>query len=261
MVKDAIAAGYRHIDTADYYENEQAIGQALNDMFKQGKVKREEVFVTTKIFFQNYPSSNRKKKTVEEVEKSLKKLGLDYVDSILIHWPASDPKVNSEIWSGLEEALDKRMVRAIGVSNFNEKQLEELMRSAKVVPHVNQISSNPRQSNQNLIDYCKRFGIQVTAYSPLGKGSVLKDKTIMDIAKKHNKTAAQVVIRWHLQRGVVAIPQSTKTERIKENFNVWDFSLTEAQMKKISAMSSSSGRRVSISMILFAFSMIIYASL
>lgn len=252
MVKDAIAAGYRHIDTAAFYENEEAVGQALNELFKQGKVKREEVFVTSKIFFQDYPSTNRKKKTVEAVQLALKKLGLDYVDSMLIHWPASDSKVNSEIWSGLEDALDRRLVRAIGVSNFNEKQLEELMRSAKVMPQVNQIRSNPRETNQNLIDYCKRFGIQVTAYSPLGKGTLLKDKTLTDIAKKHKKSAAQVVIRWHLQRGVVAIPKSTKAERIKDNFNVWDFSLTEADMKKISSMNSSRGRGVSIVLILLS---------
>ena len=251
MTKDAIEAGYRHIDTAQYYENEKAVGEALNELFSQNRIKRDEVFVTSKLYFQNYPDTNRRKKTVEDVQLSLNTLGLDYIDLMLIHWPANDPQVNSEVWSGLEDALDQRLVRAIGVSNFNINQLQKLLETTKIIPQMNQIRSNPKENNNQIIDYCKRFGIQVTAYSPLGRGSLISDPTLMAIAKKHNKSTAQVMIRWHLQRGVVAIPKSTKTERIRDNFNVWDFSLTEEDMKTINSMNSSGGRSVSIALILF----------
>ena len=127
MTKDAIEAGYRHIDTAAYYENEEAVGEALNELIKQRRIKRDEVFVTSKLFFQNYPQTNRRQKTVENVLLALQKLKLDYVDLMLLHWPSNDPQVNSEIWSGLEDAMDSRYVRSIGVSNFNVDQIQKLL--------------------------------------------------------------------------------------------------------------------------------------
>ena len=252
MTKEALKVGYRHVDTAAYYENERAVGQGLREALDENRIKRGDVFLTSKIFWGNHPKSNRRQKTVENVELALRNLGLDYIDLMLMHSPSNDPKVNSEVWSGLEEALDQRLVRAIGVSNFNVNQLSELLKTTKIVPQMNQIRSNPKQNNNEIIDYCKRFGIQVTAYSPLGSGSLIRDPTLTAIANRHNKTTAQVMIRWHLQRGVVAIPKSTKPERIRDNFNVWDFSLTEDDMKTINSMNSSPIRTVSIALIIIS---------
>ena len=253
MVIDAIDVGYRHIDTAAFYDNEEAVGEALTQVFKQKKVNRNEVFVTTKIFYARYPPSDRRRETRSAVHLALRRLGLSYIDLMLLHLPSSDPQVNKEIWSGLEDALDSRLVRAIGVSNFNSQQLDELIKTAKVVPQMNQIESNPQKPNNEIIDYCKRHGIQVTAYSPLGSGSLIKHPGIAQIANNHNKSTAQVMIRWQLQRGVVVIPKSTKKERIRDNFNVFDFSLTEDEMKALNSLNSGSNISNSIIINVFMF--------
>ncbi|XP_054158804.1 9,11-endoperoxide prostaglandin H2 reductase-like [Oppia nitens] len=246
MIYDAVDIGYRHIDTAEYYENEQSIGEAVNDLIETGRVLRQDLFVTTKIFFKKYPIDNIKDETVSTVVQSLKRLNLDYVDLMLIHWPSDNMTVNSDIWKGLEEVLDRRLVRAIGVSNFMKHHLVDLLKTAKVVPQMNQIESNPLNNNQQLIDYCQQSGIQVTAYSPLGRGRLVDDPTVQSVATKHNKTGSQVLIRYQLQKGVAAIPKSTRKERMSQNLQVFDFSLTEEDMTVLNSMSTTNNNDTSI---------------
>ena len=245
MIKDAIDLGYRHIDTASAYfneaaigqaVNEAAIGQAVNEAIIEGKVKREDMFITTKIFGRMDNVSRGEKQAISGVQTSLKQLNISYVDLMLIHRPDNDPVLNDQMWAGLEEALNKSLVHSIGVSNFNITQLERLMQKAKIVPAMNQVESHPQKNQRQLIDYCKSKGIHVTAFSPLGSGTLITNPTIEAIGKKHKKSAALVMVRWQIERGVVAIPKSTKKERIKENIDVFDFSLTDEEMKTLEDM-------------------------
>ena len=236
MIKDAIELGYRHVDTASSYFNEEAIGKAVNEAISEGKIKREDMFITTKIFGRSDNVSRGEEQALNGVNLALKKLNTSYVDLMLVHRPDDNPVLNTEIWNGLEEALNKGLVKSIGVSNFNVTQLESLLKKAKVVPAMNQVESHPQKNQRQLIDYCMGKGIHVTAYSPLGAGTLITNPTIVAMGKKHNKTAAQVMIRWQIQRGVVAIPKSTKKERIHENIDVFDFSLTEEEMKTLEDM-------------------------
>ena len=158
------------------------------------------------------------------------------MDLILFHFPSQSDEINREIWSGLEDALSQGLVRSIGVSNFNVQQLQSLVQTVNVFPAMNQIESHPQLSQRQLIDYCFQYNIRVTAYSPLGAGSLIGNPTLVDIGKKYGKSSAQVMIRWQIQRGVVAIPKSTKRDRLRDNINVFDFSLTEQEMKTIEEM-------------------------
>jgi diketogulonate reductase-like aldo/keto reductase len=236
MIRDAIDVGYRHFDTASAYMNEKAIGQVVNELINEGKVKREDIFITTKMFAKHSTEHNGRKEALDSVHLSLQKLNLTYIDLMLIHMPTSDSMTNSEIWSGLEEAANQTLVKSIGVSNFNIEQLTSLLKTAKIIPAMNQVESHPKMNQKELLDYCSKHGIHLTAYSPLGAGTLITDPTIVEIGKKHNKSAAQVMIRWQIQRGVVAIPKSTKKERIKENIEVFDFSLTDEEMKTLENM-------------------------
>ena len=236
MIRDAVDLGYRHIDTASSYFNEESIGKAVNELIAEGRVKREDIFITTKIFGRRDNSSRTVEEVLKGVNLSLTKLNTSYVDLMLIHGPSNDPVLNDDMWSGLEEALNRSLVKSIGVSNFNITQLERLLKGAKVVPAMNQVESHPQKSQKQLIDFCKGKGIQVTAYSPLGAGTLVTNPTIVKIGQKYKKTAAQVMIRWQIQRGVVAIPKSTKRDRIDENINVFDFSLTAEDMKTLEDM-------------------------
>ncbi|CAG2112657.1 unnamed protein product [Medioppia subpectinata] len=237
MVRDAIDVGYRLIDTAAYYGNEEAIGDAVNEVITNGKVRREELFISTKVFLligQSIPISRAE--TVENVRIGIQKLNQTYVDMILFHFPSESDEINREVWSGLEDALNQGLVRAIGVSNFNVQQLESLIQTANVLPAMNQIESHPQLSQRQLLDYCSRYKIRVTAYSPLGAGTLISNSKLISIGNKYNKTSAQVMIRWQIQRGVVAIPKSTKADRLRDNFNVFDFSLTDEEMNIIENM-------------------------
>ena len=236
MVRDAIDLGYRHIDTSSSYLNEEAIGEAINEAISEGKVKREDMFITTKIFSRIENVTRGKEEGLKSIQLSLKKLNSSHIDLMLIHSPDNKPEINDESWSGLEEALNKSLVRSIGVSNFNITQLESLLKKAKIVPAINQIESHPQKNQRQLIDYCNSKGIHVTAYSPLGAGTLLSDSTIVSIGKRYKKSAAQVMIRWQIQRGVVAIPKSTKKERIRENIDVFDFTLTDEELKTLENM-------------------------
>ncbi len=228
-VQMAIKAGYRHIDTAMIYRNEAEVGEGI----KLSNIDRDDIFLTTKLWNDDVRSRN----TENAYQTSLELLGVDIVDLYLIHWAAEGYQ---EAWSAMEKLYDAKKVRAIGVSNFQIHHLEDIAKDAKYTPAVNQIESHPYFSNQELIDYCQDKGIVVTAYSPLGgrasDGNILADPTIVEIATKLDRTAAQIILRWHLQRGVVVIPKSKSEHRIIENFDIFNFELSSEDMQKISAL-------------------------
>ncbi|CAG2104893.1 unnamed protein product [Medioppia subpectinata] len=232
-IHDAIDSGYRHIDTAIDYQNEKAIGQAVTEVLAKGVIKRQELFITTKLM----PNpTNTREETLKSVQLSIQNLNTSYVDLMLIHMPSNDLAVNDKVWSALEEAVAQKLIRSIGVSNFNAQQIDSLLKNAKVVPAMLQVESHPQVNQRQLISYSNKHGIHLTAYSPLGAGTLIKNPTIVEIGKSHNKSAATVMIRWQVQRGVVAIPKSLKLNYIKENIDVFDWTLTDNEMKVLEDM-------------------------
>ncbi|AIM24947.1 aldo/keto reductase [Melissococcus plutonius] len=227
-VKWALTDGYRLIDTAAIYGNEQGVGQGI----KQSGMQREEIFVTTKLWNedQGYES------TFKAFEQSLEKLGLDYIDLYLIHWPVTGKYKDS--WRAMEEIYRSGKAKAIGVSNFQQKHLENLMTEATITPMVDQIELHPTLTQKALTNYLADNKIAVEAWSPLGQGSALKNDHIIKIGEKYHKSAAQVIIRWHLQNDHIVIPKSVHEERIKENFDVFNFGLTEEEMQQISQLNT-----------------------
>lgn len=225
-VSDALALGYRHIDTARIYGNERDVGTAVRD----SGLPRQEIFVTTKLWNddQGYES------TLRACERSLKELGLEYVDLYLVHWPVSGKRLDS--WRAMEKLLADGKCRSIGVSNFTERHLEELLRHAKVIPAVNQVELSPFLYQEELIRYCEGKGIAVEAYSPLTKGKRLGDPTLVEVARRHSRTPAQVLIRWCLQHGLIVIPKSTRKERIHENADVFGFELSAEEMRTLDGL-------------------------
>jgi diketogulonate reductase-like aldo/keto reductase len=225
-VRWALEIGYRHIDTAAFYQNEEDVGRALRD----SGVPREQVFLTTKV----WNTDQGYEKTLEAFDRSRKKLGVDVVDLYLIHWPVRGKY--KETWKALEELLADGKVRAIGVSNFLVHHLEDLMKSASVVPAMNQVEFHPFLVQKELLDFDAKSGIRHEAWSPLTRGRSLDHPTIAAIAKKHGRTNAQVVLRWDLQLGVVTIPKSVHRERILENSRIFDFQLDADDMAHITAL-------------------------
>lgn len=225
-VKAAIKNGYKSIDTAAVYQNEEGVGKAI----KESGVPREELFITSKVWNsdQGYDS------TLQAFETSLKKLGLDYLDLYLIHWPGKNKF--KETWKALEKLYKDGRVRAIGVSNFKIHHLEELLKDCEIKPMVNQVEYHPHLTQKDLLAFCQKEGIQLEAWSPLKQGQLLNDPVINEIAAKYGKSAAQVILRWDLQTEVVTIPKSTKEQRIIENANIFDFELTTEDMQKIDAL-------------------------
>ena len=225
-VKWAIENGYRLIDTAAVYKNEKGVGEGI----RQSGIKREDLFVTTKLWNadQGYDSAH------QAFNESLERLGLDYVDLYLIHWPV-EGKFNDS-WRAMEEIYESGRAKAIGVSNFHQHHIEELMTTAKIKPMVDQIELHPTLTQVELRDYLAGEGIAVEAWSPLGQGKILQNPTLVEIGEKHNKTAAQVIIRWHLQSDIIVIPKSVHEERIKENYDVFDFELTDEEIGQINAL-------------------------
>ncbi|MBM5695879.1 aldo/keto reductase [Listeria seeligeri] len=225
-VKWAIEAGYVSIDTAAAYKNEEGVGQAI----KESGVKREDLFVTTKLWNaeQGYES------TLAAFDESLRKLELDYVDLYLIHWPVKGKF--KDTWRAFEKLYNDKRVRAIGVCNFHEHHLKELMEDAEIAPMVNQIELHPELTQEPLRSYCAEHNIVVEAWSPLGNGKLLDNAEIKAIAEAHGKSVAQVILRWDLQIGVVTIPKSVHQERIIQNADIFDFELTEDEVAKISAL-------------------------
>ncbi|MNI12425.1 putative oxidoreductase YtbE [compost metagenome] len=229
-VKAAIKHGYRSIDTAAIYGNEEGVGRGIRQGLEEAGTGREELFVTSKVWNADLGYES----TLAAYETSLNKLGLDYLDLYLIHWPVEGKF--KEAWRALETIYKEGRVKAIGVSNFQIHHLEELMRDAELKPMVNQVEYHPRLTQKELQTYCKAQGIQLEAWSPLMQGQLLDHPDIKEIADKYNKSIAQVILRWDLQNGVVTIPKSTKENRIVENANVFDFVLTKEDMEQIDSL-------------------------
>lgn len=232
-VKTAIELGYRHIDTAAKYENEEGVG---NGILASG-IDRKELFVTSKVWNDNRGYD----KTMASFEKTLADLKLDYLDLFLIHWPASPLQyddynaVNRSTWKAMVELYKAGKIRAIGVSNFLPHHLDALVES-EVVPMVNQIEFHPGQMQTETLEYCRRHNILVEAWGPLGRGKMLGNPTLVSIAQKYNKTVAQLCIRWCLQNGTLPLPKSVTPARISENADVFDFVISDEDMTTINAM-------------------------
>lgn len=229
-VMSAIAVGYRLIDTAAVYGNEKGVGQAI----KESGIDRSELFITTKLWNadQGYDAALR------AFGASLERLGLEYVDLYLIHWPVPAKNLYTETWRALEKIYEEGRAKAIGVSNFLPEHLDTLLTEAKVIPAVNQVELHPRFTQAALREYCEQKGIVVEAYSPLGGSGadVLHERVLQEIGSAYHKSPAQVVLRWHIQLGHVVIPKSVHEERIKENREIFDFELTDEDMRLISEL-------------------------
>ncbi|MCY7835051.1 aldo/keto reductase [Bacillus haynesii] len=229
-VKTAIKHGYRSIDTAAIYGNEEGVGQGIREGLKEAGISREDLFVTSKVWNDDLGYDE----TIAAYEASLEKLGLDYLDLYLIHWPV-EGRYNAA-WKALETLYEQGRVKAIGVSNFHIHHLEDLLKDAAVKPAINQVEYHPRLTQKELQTFCSSHGIQLQAWSPLMQGQLLSHPLLKDIADKHGKTPAQVILRWDLQNGVITIPKSTKAERIAQNADIFDFELTIEEMKQIDGL-------------------------
>lgn len=229
-VKAAIRNGYRSIDTAAIYQNEEGVGQGIKEALEENGLSREDLFITSKVWNADLGYQS----TLDAFELSLKKLGLDYLDLYLIHWPVEGKFVES--WRALETLYKNGKIKAIGMSNFQIHHLKEVMENAEIMPMVNQIELHPMLSQVELRQFLKENSIQVEAWAPLMQGQLFENETLLEIANTHNKSIAQVVLRWHLQNGIVIIPKSVKEHRIQENANLFDFELSEAEMKSIDSL-------------------------
>ncbi|WP_270583579.1 aldo/keto reductase [Bacillus smithii] len=229
-VKTAIKHGYRSIDTAAIYKNEEGVGIGIREGMKEAGISREDLFVTSKVWNTDLGYES----TIKAYETSLNKLGLEYLDLYLIHWPVEGKY--KEAWRALENLYKEGRVKAIGVSNFQIHHLEDLMEDADIKPMVNQVEYHPRLTQKELQVFCQKQGIQLEAWSPLMQGQLLDNEVLQEIGKKYNKTVAQVILRWDLQNGVVTIPKSTKEHRIVENASIFDFELTKEDMELIDSL-------------------------
>jgi len=225
-IDTALKFGYRAIDTASLYGNEAEVGEAI----RYSGIPREHIFVTTKV----WNNDQGYDETLRAFEVSLKKLKMDYVDLYLTHWAV--PETFEETYRAIERLYDEKLIRATGVSNHHEHHLEKILAKANIAPMVNQVEMHPYLQQQALSAYCHEHQIAVTAWSPLGRGGVLDDSTILEISKEIGKTTAQVVLRWHLQNDTLIIPKSVTPSRIEENAQIFDFELTQTQMEKIASL-------------------------
>lgn len=227
-VEDAFDAGYRHIDTAAAYRNEEGVGAAI----AATGIPREEIFVTTKL------RNGEQDRAQEAFQNSRRALGLDYVDLYLIHWPVPSQDLYVQAWKEMERLYENKQIRAIGVSNFLPGHLDNLLESAEIVPAVNQIELHPSYQQAELSAKCRSLGIEVEAYSPLGRGTDLNGNAVTAIADAHNASTAQVVLAWHLAAGNIVIPKSINAGRIQENFAASSLTLTDEELAAITALES-----------------------
>ena len=228
-VHTALDAGYRLIDTAAAYGNEAGVGKAIKD----SGLPREEIFITTKLWNAHHAYAD----ALHAFDESLGRLDCGYIDLYLIHWPLPMEGKFTQAWKALEKLYDDKRVRAIGVSNFKPRHLEELLKGAKTVPAVNQIELHPLFQQKETRAYCADHGIAVESYSPLMQGrEVLEHPLITNLARTYGKTPAQIILRWHVQSGLIVIPKSVKPERIRENLALFDFELSEEEMRAIEGM-------------------------
>lgn len=234
-VREAIAAGYTHIDTAAVYANERSVGEGI----RRSGVPREKLFITSKV----WNSERGYDKTLKACEKSLSDIGTDYLDLYLIHWPANNLQfgdraeaVNIDTWRALERLVEEKVIRSAGLSNFYASHLGPVLSSANICPAADQIEYHPGLLQQETVDLCRRNGILVEAWSPLGRGFLLEDETVRRIAAEVGKTASQVLLRWCVQNDTLPLVKSVHAERIRENLDIFSFSLSEGQMKEISAL-------------------------
>src|SRR6478735_5872060 len=243
LVATALAAGYRHFDTAAMYGNETGVARGISSQLGDGtgsggsgelspSLAREDVFITTKVWNDHH----RYDSTLRAFDDSMVNLGLDYVDMYLIHWPCPRRGLFPETYRALETLYREGRVRAIGVSNFQPAHLDRLLETAEVVPAVNQIELHPWLQQDELREKHELLGIRTEAWSPLGRGQVLKDPVILALAAEHDRTAAQIILRWHLQLGNIAIPKASSSGRIRENFEVFDFELSPLDMTEVSGL-------------------------
>lgn len=251
-VRWAIKAGYQHVDCAAVYGNEETVGQALHDAVAEGDIERKNLFVTSKL----WNTAHKPADVRPALEQSLKDLQTDYLDLYLIHWPIAEDPLSGEAldipqeetWAEMEKAQKDGLVRSIGVSNFTQTKLKDLMDKAEIMPAVNQVEIHPYLAQNDLVEFCRANQIIVTAYAPLGSGdrpdtmkeagepSLLADQVVADIAKKNSATPAQVLIAWGLARGLVEIPKSVQFDRIEENLGALNVTLDDDDMKRLNAI-------------------------
>lgn len=227
VMEHAFKTGYRSIDTAQFYNNEQGLGAAIQ---KSG-IARKDLFITTKV----WNSHHGYEKTIEAFQKSLDLLQLDYIDLYLIHWPAPNFKLYIDTYKAMETLYEKGKIKALGVSNFDIEHLEHLLDECHIVPTVNQVECHPYFQQKEMKQFCKQHDIIVESWSPLYRGEkLLEEPLIVQLANKHHKTPAQIILRWHLQEACIVIPKSVTPKRIEENFSIFDFQLSEEDMSDLS---------------------------
>jgi len=228
-IKNALEVGYRHIDTAAAYKNEKEIGQAI----KKSNVPRDEIFITSKVWKDSMGYEN----TIKSFNNTIKDLKMDYIDLFLIHWPCNkDKQINIETWKALEDLYEQGKVRAIGLSNFLKHHLEIILDNCKIAPMVDQIEYHPGLTRIETVQFCKKNNIIVEAWAPLGKGKMLQNDELERIAKKYNKSVAQLCIKWCAQNEIIPLPKSSSLERMKQNLNIFDFEISHDDMNIINNM-------------------------
>ncbi|RUX98536.1 aldo/keto reductase [Mesorhizobium sp. M2A.F.Ca.ET.040.01.1.1] len=234
VVRWGIEAGYRLIDTAEGYRNEEGVGKAI----RAAGVPRNELFITSKL----RNGAHQRDAALRAFDDTMQKLGIDRIDLFLIHWPVPTQNKYVEAWKTLVELQQAGRIKSVGVSNFNQDHLERIIGETGVTPVVNQIELHPRFQQRDKRDFHKKHNIHIASWSPLGSGRLLSDPTLENLAKKHGKSVAQVIIRWHLQEGLIVIPKSIHEERIAGNFDVFGFELDEDDMQTIRGLDSADGR-------------------
>lgn len=222
-IDKALAVGYRHIDTASLYYNEEQVGEAI----RNAPIKREDIFVTTKI----WNSDQGYDQTLRAFEISLQKLGLDYLDLYLTHWPVEGKFVDT--YRAIERLYEEKLIRVPGVSNHHAQHLQQILHVANIAPMVNQVERHPYLAQKELKMFCEQHNIAMTAWSPLGRGHILQDETLQEIARHYGKSTAQLILRWHLQQDVIVIPKSVTPSRIEENAQIFDFEIAPEHMAQI----------------------------